>query len=252
MLKKRIVPCLDIHEGRTVKGINFVDLRDAGDPVALAAAYARNGADELVLLDISATVEGRKTMVRLVEQVAREVDIPFTVGGGISSLEDVARLLEAGADKVSINSAAVRRPELVGELAREVGSQCVVVAVDAGLVQGNWQVFVRGGRTPTDKRVLNWVREVTDRGAGEILLTSMANDGTRQGFALELTRQVSESTGIPIIASGGAGELEHFVEVFREGKADAALAASIFHFGEIPIPTLKSYLKQKNIPIRWT
>lgn len=250
MLKKRIVPCLDIHNGRTVKGVNFVNLRDAGDPVRLAAAYAGAGADELVLLDISATVEGRRTMLDLVREVAREIDIPFTVGGGVSSLEDVNALLNAGADKVSINSAAVHDPDLICQLAAEFGSQCIVVAIDAGLVNGQWKVFVRGGRTPTEFRVLPWAVEVVKRGAGEILLTSMVNDGTKSGFALELTRDVSRLVQVPIIASGGAGKPEHFAQVFVQGAADAALAASIFHFGEVPIPDLKSYLKAKNIPIR--
>ena len=250
MLKKRIIPCLDIKDGRTVKGVNFVSLRDAGDPVELARAYARAGADELVFLDITATVEGRKAMQDLVARVAREVDIPFTVGGGISSVEDVSVLLRAGADKVSINSAAVRRPELINELAREFGSQCVVVAVDAGLVDGAWRVFVRGGRTATEHAALAWGREAEARGAGEILLTSMANDGTKAGFAVDLTRDFSEALGIPIIASGGAGTPAHFEAVFRAGKADAALAASIFHFGEVPIPDLKSYLRTHKIPVR--
>ncbi len=250
MLKKRIIPCLDIKDGRTVKGVNFVSLRDAGDPVELARAYARAGADELVFLDITATVEGRQAMQDLVARVAREVDIPFTVGGGISTVADVSRLLRAGADKVSINSAAVRRPELIDELAREFGSQCVVVAVDAGWVDGTWRVFVRGGRTATEHEALAWAREAEQRGAGEILLTSMAHDGTKGGFAVELTRLFSETLSIPIIASGGAGNAPHFEEVFTAGKADAALAASIFHFGEVPIPELKSYLKAQNIPIR--
>lgn len=250
MLKKRIIPCLDVKDGRTVKGVNFVSLRDAGDPVELGRAYAAAGADELVYLDITATVEGRQAMRELVTRVAREIDIPFTVGGGISSVTDVSVLLRAGADKVSINSAAVRRPELINELAAEFGSQCVVVAIDAGLIDSQWRVFVRGGRTATDKDALEWALEAESRGAGEILLTSMANDGTKAGFALELTRTISEAVNIPVIASGGAGTKAHFADVFGAGRADAALAASIFHFGEIPIPELKSYLKAQNIPIR--
>ncbi len=251
MLKKRIIPCLDIRDGRTVKGVNFVEIRDAGDPVELARAYAAQGADEVVFLDITATVEGRKAMLDLVDQVGRVMDIPFTVGGGISSVEDVSKMLMAGADKVSVNSAAVRRPELLTELAARFGSQCIVAAIDAGLVDGEWKVFVRGGRTATERNAIEWAKEVEERGAGEILLTSMANDGTKAGFAIELTRTISEQAGIPVIASGGAGTEAHFSEVFTEGKADAALAASIFHFGEIPIPQLKAYLKDENIPIRW-
>lgn len=252
MLKKRIIPCLDIKDGRTVKGVNFVSLRDAGDPVALARAYAEAGADELVFLDITATVEGRNAMHELVERVAREIDIPFTVGGGIASVEDVSRLLKAGADKVSVNSAAVRKPSLIDDLAREFGSQCVVVAIDAGWGEdGEWRVFVRGGRMATELKVLDWAEEAWRRGAGEILLTSMAKDGTKDGFALELTRAVSERVGIPVIASGGAGKAEHFAEAFELGGADAALAASIFHFGEVPIPALKGYLKAQNIAVRW-
>ena len=256
MLKKRIIPCLDIKDGRTVKGVNFVSLQDAGDPVELAAAYAAEGADELVFLDITATVEGRNAMVELVERIAREIDIPFTVGGGISSVGDVSRLLHAGADKVSVNSAAVRNPDLINELAKAFGGQCIVVAIDAGIVDVGiegfdaWRVFVRGGRTATDKLVLPWAEEVWQRGAGEILLTSMAHDGTKSGFATNLTRAVSERVGIPVIASGGAGNAEHFAAAFEKG-ADAALAASIFHYGEVPISRLKAYLKLKNIPIRW-
>lgn len=250
MLKKRIIPCLDIRNGRTVKGVNFVDIRDAGDPVELARAYAQSGADELVFLDITATVEGRKAMLGLVEEVGQVLDIPFTVGGGISSLEDVSRMLSAGADKVSVNSAAVKRPGLISELAARFGSQCIVAAVDAGLVNGEWKVFVRGGRKETDLNAIAWAKELEVLGAGEILLTSMANDGTKKGFAIELTREISEGVGIPVIASGGAGSEVHFKEVFNKGKADAALAASIFHFGEIPIPKLKQYLKSENIAIR--
>lgn len=251
MLKKRIIPCLDIREGRTVKGINFVGLRDAGDPVALARSYAEQGADELVLLDITATVDGRGTLLRIVEEVAAQVDIPFTVGGGIRSVEDALALLNAGADKVSVNSAAVRDPELISRLATRYGTQCVVVAIDAGLVDGQWHVFTHGGRQATPLLALAWAREAAERGAGELLLTSMAHDGTKQGFAVELTRLAGEAARIPIIASGGAGTMAHFAEVFLAGEADAALAASIFHFGEVPIPDLKHYLTTQNIPVRW-
>lgn len=250
MLTKRIIPCLDIKNGRTVKGINFVDLRDAGDPVELAAAYAKQGADELCFLDITATVENRDTLADLVRQVAQAINIPFTVGGGIRSVEDVSRLLKAGADKVTINSAAVRRPELVNELAREFGSQCVVVAVDTNLVEGEWAVFTHGGRKPTDLRTLTWAQEVTDRGAGELLLTSMTSDGTKAGFSLDITRRLSELLPIPVIASGGAGTMDHFAEAFEEGQADAALAASVFHFSEILIPDLKEYLTDLGFSIR--
>jgi len=249
---KRIIPCLDVKDGRTVKGVNFVGLRDAGDPVELAARYAEEGADELVFLDITATVEKRKTLVELVRNVASQINIPFTVGGGISSKEDVSALLNAGADKISINSSAVKRPELINELALEFGSQCVVVAVDTRYVEGEHIVHVRGGRTPTELRTIPWIKEVEQRGAGEILLTSMDHDGTKAGFADELTAQVSEMVHIPVIASGGAGNMEHFVDSFTAGKADAALAASIFHFKEIALPDLKAYLKDKNIPVRIT
>lgn len=247
-LKKRIIPCLDIKDGRTVKGVNFVDIRDAGDPVALGKAYAQQGADELVFLDITATVEERSTFIELVEQIAHEIDIPFTVGGGVSSVAHVLQLLNAGADKVAINSAAVRRPELINELAAAFGSQCVVVAVDTNLVDDTWKVFTHGGRQATDKDTLAWVQEIEQRGGGEILLTSMQHDGTKNGFALELTQQVSQSVNIPVIASGGAGAKEHFPEILE--VADAALAASIFHFNEVPVPELKQYLQQQNIPVR--
>jgi cyclase len=250
MLTKRIIPCLDIKDGQTVKGINFVDLRDAGNPVELAAYYARQGADELVFLDITATVENRKTLLELVRQVAQQVNIPFTVGGGISSIEDVFQLLHAGADKVSINSAAVRRPELINELANEFGSQCVVVAIDTRYVNGEHLVHTHGGRKPTELRTLAWAKEVEQRGAGEILLTSMDTDGTKNGFALELTAQVSEIVSIPVIASGGAGNTAHFYDAFTAGKADAALAASIFHFKEVMIPDLKLELISKQLPVR--
>jgi cyclase len=250
MLTKRIIPCLDIKEGRTVKGTNFVDLRDAGDPVELGALYAKEGADELVFLDITATVDNRKTLVNLVREVARHVNIPFTVGGGISSIEDVSALLNAGADKVSINSSAVRRPELIDELALQFGSQCIIVAIDTRQVNGLDWVHTHGGRRITEIKTIPWAKEVESRGAGEILLTSMDTDGTKAGFANVLTAEISSHSSIPIIASGGAGSMEHFYEVFTEGKADAGLAASIFHFKEIEILALKNYLANKGIPMR--
>jgi cyclase len=252
MLTKRIIPCLDIKEGRTVKGTNFVDLRDAGDPVELGALYAQQGADELVFLDITATVDDRKTLVNLVREVARHVNIPFTVGGGISSIADVSALLNAGADKVSINSSAVRRPGLVDELALAFGSQCIIVAIDTRFEPAAGLDFVHthGGRRITELKTLEWAREVENRGAGEILLTSMDADGTKAGFACELTARVSSAASIPIIASGGAGTMEHFTEVFTSGKADAGLAASIFHFKEIEILALKNYLATQGIPMR--
>ncbi len=250
MLTKRIIPCLDIKDGRTVKGINFVGLRDAGDPVELAAKYAKSGADELVFLDISATEQKRKTLANLVLEVAAAIDIPFTVGGGISSVEDVDLLLKNGADKISINSSAVRRPELINELATAYGSQCVVVAIDAKQIDGIWKVHLVGGKQPTDINLLDWAEEVANRGAGEILFTSMDHDGTKQGFANQALAQMSNLVSIPIIASGGAGNTKHFFEAFTVGKADAALAASIFHYEEIAIPDLKKYLKEKQLPIR--
>lgn len=250
MLTKRIIPCLDIKDGRTVKGINFVGLRDAGDPVELAAKYAKSGADELVFLDISATEQKRKTLANLVLEVAASIDIPFTVGGGISSVEDVDLLLKNGADKISINSSAVRRPELINELATTYGSQCVVVAIDAKQIDGIWKVHLVGGKQPTDINLLDWAEEVANRGAGEILFTSMDHDGTKQGFANQALAQMSNLVSIPIIASGGAGNTKHFFEAFTVGKADAALAASIFHYEEIAIPDLKKYLKEKQLPIR--
>jgi len=252
MLTKRIIPCLDIKEGRTVKGTNFVDLRDAGDPVELGALYAQQGADELVFLDITATVDDRKTLVNLVREVARHVNIPFTVGGGISSIADVSALLNAGADKVSINSSAVRRPELVDELALAFGSQCIIVAIDTRFEPAAGLDFVHthGGRRITELKTLEWAREVENRGAGEILLTSMDADGTKAGFACDLTAKVSSAASIPIIASGGAGTMEHFTEVFTSGKADAGLAASIFHFKQIEILALKNYLATQGIPMR--
>jgi len=251
MLAKRIIPCLDIKDGQTVKGVRFEALRHAGDPVELATAYARYGADELVLLDITATQEGRGTLVALVRQIAQVLDIPFTVGGGIQSEAEVAALLQAGADKVSVNSAALRRPALLDELAKTFGNQCIVLAVDGKPDDsGEWWAYVNGGRIATEYRLLDWVREATERGAGEILFTSMAHDGTKAGFALDITRAVSEAVSVPLIASGGAGEMVHFLDVFQAGKADAALAASVFHFGEIPIPTLKNYLSNNGIPVR--
>ncbi|WP_462252433.1 imidazole glycerol phosphate synthase subunit HisF [Ekhidna sp.] len=249
-LKKRIIPCLDIKDGQTVKGVNFVDIRNAGDPIELSKRYVEEGADELVFLDITATVDGRKTFASLVRDIAHEINIPFTVGGGISSIEDVKILLEAGADKVSINSAAVRNPSLVKEISDEFGSQFVVVAIDAGLVDDVWKVFVKGGREATELDVYDWAKEVEALGAGEILLTSMQNDGTKAGFALELTDKLSADLSIPVIASGGAGTSEHFKEVFEKTGATGALAASVFHFGEIPIPELKNYLKDQNISVR--
>ncbi|RRA98568.1 imidazole glycerol phosphate synthase subunit HisF [Larkinella rosea] len=252
MLTKRIIPCLDIKDGRTVKGTNFINLRDAGDPVELGAIYARQGADELVFLDITATVDERKTLIDLVRRVAHVVNIPFTVGGGISSKADVSALLNAGADKVSINSSAVRNPGLVDELAQEFGSQCIVVAIDTRFMDDEHIVHTHGGRKPTALRTIPWAKEIENRGAGEILLTSMDTDGTKAGFAIELTAQISGSANIPVIASGGAGSMEHFVDVFTSGKADAGLAASIFHFKEIEIPALKGYLRNKGIEVRLT
>jgi cyclase len=250
VLTKRIIPCLDIKDGRTVKGINFVDLRDAGDPVELGAAYAQQGADELVFLDISATNEKRKTFSHLVKEIATHVNIPFTVGGGISSIDDVAPLLEAGADKVSINSAAVKRPEIINELAKAFGSQFVVLAIDARKVDNQWLVHTHGGKVGTDKKLFSWAKEGQDRGAGEILFTSMDNDGTKKGFAIDPLAKLNQLLQIPVIASGGAGKMEDFLEAFVIGKADAALAATLFHFGEIKIPDLKNYLKTNNLPIR--
>ena len=251
MLTKRIIPCLDIKDGKTVKGVNFENLRDAGDPVELAQRYAQEGADELVFLDITATVDNRKTLVELVRRVAAVLDIPFTVGGGIASVADVSALLQAGADKVSINSAAVRNPGLVDELAREFGSQCIVVAIDtkANLGAASF-VHTHGGRKPTDIPTIRWAKEVESRGAGEILLTSMDSDGMKTGFALDITRTISGNATIPVIASGGAGTMAHFSEVFTTGKADAALAASIFHFREIGIQDLKRYLRGEGIAMR--
>ena len=250
MLAKRIIPCLDIKDGRTVKGVNFVDLRDAGDPVELATRYTEEGADELVFLDISATEQKRKTFADLVSRVAAALDIPFTVGGGISSVEDAKILLQNGADKVSVNSAAVRRPDLINELADAFGRQCVVVAIDAKKIEDRWLVHLVGGKVPTTIELYEWAREAEIRGAGEILFTSMDHDGTKNGFANEALLALTQTVNIPIIASGGAGNTSHFVDTFIIGKADAALAASVFHFGEIAIPALKQTLKNQNIATR--
>ena len=250
MLAKRIIPCLDIKNGRTVKGVNFVDLRDAGDPVELAEIYSAEGADELVFLDISATEERRKTLVNMVRSVAEKINIPFTVGGGISSVEDVEILLNNGADKVSINSSAVKNPQLINDLAQKFGSQCVVVAIDAKQIDGQWIVHLVGGKVPTELNLFDWAVEVAERGAGEILFTSMDNDGTKNGFANEALAKLSELINIPIIASGGAGNIQHFVDSFKVGKADAALAASVFHFKEIEIKALKEELRNNGIEVR--
>ena len=250
MLTKRIIPCLDIKNGRTVKGVNFVDLKDAGDPVELAKKYSEEGADELVFLDISATEERRRTLVDLVRNVAKAINIPFTVGGGISSVEDVSILLKNGADKVSINSSAVKNPNLINELAQEFGSQCIVVAIDAKKINEDWIVHLVGGKVPTELNLFDWAVEVEKRGAGEILFTSMNNDGTKNGFANEALAKLSTFVNIPIIASGGAGTMHHFADTFINGKADAALAASVFHFQEIEILELKRYLKEQKISIR--
>jgi imidazole glycerol-phosphate synthase subunit HisF len=251
VLTKRIIPCLDIKDGRTVKGTNFIDLRDAGDPVELGALYAEQGADELVFLDITATNERRKTLSELVNRIAHHINIPFTVGGGISSVEDVNILLQNGADKISVNTAAFRKPSLINDLANEFGSQCVVLAIDARQeADGEYYVYLNGGRVKTETRCFDWAKKGVGLGAGEILLTSMNHDGTRQGFAVDITRKLSASLPVPVIASGGGGTMQHFVEVFENGKADAALAASIFHFREISIPELKGYLQEKGINIR--
>lgn len=251
MLTKRIIPCLDIKEGRTVKGINFENIRDAGDPVELALLYSQQGADELVFLDITATIEKRKTLIELVKRVAANINIPFTVGGGISSVEDVAVLLQHGADKVSINTAAFKNPSLIKDLSNRFGSQCVVLAIDTKKeADGEWYVYLNGGRTKTDTKTIDWAKEGVQLGAGEILLTSMNNDGTKAGFAVDITALLSNELSVPVIASGGAGTMEHFKEIFEEGNADAALAASIFHYKEIEIPTLKNYLSTQKIAIR--
>ncbi|MHB9055226.1 MAG: imidazole glycerol phosphate synthase subunit HisF [Paludibacteraceae bacterium] len=250
MLTKRIIPCLDVKDGKTVKGINFVDIKDVGDPVELGKRYAEMGADELVFLDITATNEKRKTLSELVARVAKVINIPFTVGGGISSVEDVSYMLSCGADKISVNTAAVRNPQLIRDLADNFGSQCIVLAIDTKNIDGEWYVFLNGGRVPTDIKTIEWAKQAVALGAGEILLTSMNHDGTKDGFAMDITKAVSEAVNVPVIASGGAGEMEHFVDILNEGKADAALAASIFHYGEIEIPALKRYLKEKGIAIR--
>ncbi len=249
-LTKRIIPCLDVMGGMTVKGVNFENIRTVGDTVELAAGYAATGADELVFLDISATNEGRRVRAEWVERVARRLDIPFTVGGGVGSVGDVSMLLECGADKVSVNSAAVRNPRLLTDMAKRFGSQCIVLAIDTDYEGGEWRVYLNGGRERTAIPALDWAKRGVEAGAGEILLTSMRHDGTKNGFALDITRAVSEAVGVPVIASGGAGVMGHFTDVFREGKADAALAASIFHYGEIAIPELKNYLKNNEIEIR--
>ena len=250
MLTKRIIPCLDIKDGRTVKGVNFENIRDAGDPVELAIRYAGEGADELVFLDITATNEKRKTLTELVTRIAKQINIPFTVGGGINSIDDVSALLNAGADKISVNSAAIKNPELIKDLADQFGSQCIVLAIDTKLENNDWWVYLNGGRVKTELLALNWAKQVVKLGAGEILLTSMNNDGTKSGFAIDITKQISEAVNVPVIASGGAGTLEHFKDVFNAGKADAALAASVFHFKEIEVIELKKYLKTNAIEIR--
>jgi imidazole glycerol-phosphate synthase subunit HisF len=250
MLKRRIIPCLDIKDGRTVKGVNFINLVDAGDSVELAKAYVRQGADELVFLDITATVENRKALAGLVERIAAEINIPFTVGGGIDNAKDVSVLLNAGADKITVNSSAVRRPELISEIAGQFGSQCIVVAIDTKLINNEWVVVVDGGRTMTEFKAVEWALKVEELGAGEIMLTSMNTDGTKSGFSLDITGNVSRNVNIPVIASGGAGSMEHFKDVFFNTECSAALAASIFHFGEIDIRELKKYLKHEGIAIR--
>ncbi len=250
MLKKRIIPCLDIKNGRTVKGVNFIDIQDAGDPIELARKYVAEGADELVFLDITATIENRKTLAELVEKIARQINIPFTVGGGINSLEDVSILIKSGADKISVNSSAVKNPQLISEIADQYGSQCVVVAIDTKFENNEWMVYVNGGKTPTLLKTIDWIEIVEKSGAGEILLTSMNNDGTKKGFALDITKLVCNIVNIPVIASGGAGSKEHFKDLFEQTKASAGLAASIFHYNEILIPDLKYYLKNQNIAIR--
>lgn len=250
MITKRIIPCLDIKDGRTVKGINFENIKDAGDPVELAIEYAKQGSDELVFLDITATNEKRKTLTELVTRIAKHINIPFTVGGGISSIEDVSVLLNAGADKISVNTSAVKNPQLIKDLANQFGSQCVVLAIDTKYEDNDWYVYLNGGRVKTDLKTIDWAKQAVELGAGEILLTSMNNDGTKDGFAIDITKQISEAVNVPVIASGGAGSMKHFKDVFEHGKADAALAASVFHYKEIAIPELKKYLKENNIEIR--
>lgn len=250
MLAKRIIPCLDVKDGRTVKGINFVSLRDAGDPVEMGKAYSEQMADELVYLDITASAEGRKTFTDMVKKVASEISIPFTVGGGVSALADVGRLLEAGADKVAVNSAALRNPSLIDEIVKHFGSQICVLAIDAKLEENIWRCYLNGGRLPTERTLFDWAKEGYERGAGEILFTSMNHDGTKKGFANDALRTISKNVGIPVIASGGAGVKEDFRDTFTEGCADAALAASIFHYGELKIPELKAYLRSENVEVR--
>ncbi|MCI6472667.1 MAG: imidazole glycerol phosphate synthase subunit HisF [Bacteroidales bacterium] len=249
-LAKRIIPCLDVRNGETVKGTNFVNLRSAGDPVELGKAYSEQGADELVFLDITASFEGRKTFTEMVTRVAKEINIPFTVGGGINQLDDVTRLLNAGADKVSVNSAAIKNPQLINDITAQYGSQVCVCAIDARLEDGEWMCYLNGGRVRTERRLFEWAQEVADRGAGEILFTSMNHDGVKEGYANEALARLADTLPIPVIASGGAGKKEHFKDVFSVGKADAALAASVFHFGEIPIPELKAYLHSQGINVR--
>ena len=250
MLAKRIIPCLDVKDGRTVKGTKFLNLKDAGDAVELAQAYSESGADELVFLDITATNEKRKAVTDLIGRVAGKLNIPFTVGGGVSDIEDIAAMVDSGADKVSINTAAVRNPDLLAEGARRFGSQCMVLAIDAKKVGDSWRVFLNGGRVETDLDVVEWARKGTNLGAGEILLTSMDADGTKSGFDVSLTRAISDAVRVPVIASGGGGRREHFTEIFSDGKADAALAASVFHFGELPIPELKKFLREQGVEVR--
>ncbi len=250
MLAKRIIPCLDIKDGRTVKGINFENIKDAGDPVELAIDYTLQGADELVFLDITATNEKRKTLVELVSRIAKDINIPFTVGGGISSIEDVYNLLNAGADKISVNTSAFKNPQLISDLSAQFGSQCIVIAIDTKFENNDWYVYLNGGKLRTVTTAVEWAVNVMNRGAGEILLTSMSNDGSKNGFALDITKQISESVSVPVIASGGAGNMQHFADAFIKGKADAALAASVFHYKEINIKTLKQYLKQHQIEVR--
>jgi len=249
-LTKRIIPCLDVRDGKTVKGINFENIINVGDPVELGALYAKMGADELVFLDITATHEERKTLAELVTRVAHKINIPFTVGGGIGSVKDVSVLLNCGADKISVNSAAVRNPVLIDELAKQFGSQCVVLAIDTKYENGDWYVYLNGGRIPTTIKTLDWAKQAVELGAGEILLTSMNHDGTKDGFAIDITCAISELVNVPVIASGGAGKMEHFTEVFKEGKADAALAASIFHYKEIAISDLKAFLRYEGVEVR--
>jgi len=250
MITKRIIPCLDIKDGRTVKGIHFENIKDAGDPVELAIEYAKQGADELVFLDITATNEKRKTLSELVTRIAKHINIPFTVGGGISSVEDVSILLNSGADKISVNTSAVKNPQLIKKLANQFGSQCVVLAIDTKFENNDWYVYLNGGRVKTELKTMDWAKQAVSLGAGEILLTSMNNDGTKDGFAIDITKQISEAVNVPVIASGGAGNMQHFKEIFENGKADAALAASVFHYKEIAIPQLKKYLQKNNIEIR--